>query len=1260
MTVKLLNSARERELFRYYQPAENDSPVENERKFSKDPCLAAFAQLGALRMNTKRSYITLTTGDPNSSDYILAEAGPDFSLQYGSRAEDELWHGAGLVAKSTGMSSAIIAEFNQPQDPQKYVFIADLLEDAKYKIYHAKSPRLRSLVAVPLKSVMHGFIIGTYCVIDDRPRESVSEFEIQFMREIATIVGEHLEAERMKRVQHRAERMIKALGLFIEGKSTLRDWWLEEGHRSQRYNLRKRVANERPLELLADLEFGIQERVDYYSKHGLHELQCGNRRNSFLNETSSSSTLSQHEKSKPETEFYQEGRKSSIKMPENHYNAPSESITPAADSFMDRNFSFKTSDTALTEHTPEVEKNPLISFDVTSESTQKESSPSLRNSMLRSNIKKVFARASNLIRESISVEGVVYFDTVVDSSDTSSNRHSHNHMNDDVLPGTDSASPRGQYTNSTPLDTNTEQTCKVLGYSTKTRSSFYGHHVLDRLNRFSVSIFSKMLRDYPRGSIFYFAEDGSLHTESDDSLSDPQREQERKAQGDAIISILPGARSVFWFPLWDLSRDRWYSGSLVWSNCPTRVLCPVEDLNYLAAFGNSIMAEVSRLSTQVLSKMKTDFISSISHELRSPLHGVLASVEFLRETKMNELQIDMTNNIYASGKILLDTINHVLDFSKVNLRARNGKRVQRFLKNKAQSRLELHDETEKADMCIVSEEVVDTIFNGYIVSKKAFAPVEKEARHTLNREICPVSIILDIPFRQNWTFNVDKGAWRRILMNLFSNSMKYTSTGFVKLSLSIEESPNSTSDKKSSRSMLVLKIKDSGRGISEEFLKHQLYKPFSQEDSLSIGAGLGLSIVKAIVQDLNGKITFVSELGAGTEVAVWIPLKQSSIPKKVEERKFVMDVRKKCFGLTVQMLGFDRCPDLNEEPTGILTVESETAIKLCDAMKSCLGDWFGIHAVSPAQKERFPDLVVTMEAELSKKSIEEALNSLISREAKNKTVVIVLSNRYQASTKTSKTENFEFFYLHQPFGPHKIAKILNQAFCHPNEINTGGDAIISHDGFDTHTSSPKSLNSQSPTNVSSKIVSNFTSLNTTRISPLPPPKPPTLASHPIKSVIKSEKKLPSPSTAPPPADKIQSFSIQKDLHVLLVEDNEINLRLLIATMHKLKLRHVTAMNGLEALNAYKKYSGQFDVIFMDISMPVMSGIESSKHIRCFERENNIEPVALIALTGAANEQARQEAFNSGIDLFLTKPVPMKVLRGMLDDLRCNGRAIFAG
>lgn len=75
----------------------------------------------------------------------------------------------------------------------------------------------------------------------------------------------------------------------------------------------------------------------------------------------------------------------------------------------------------------------------------------------------------------------------------------------------------------------------------------------------------------------------------------------------------------------------------------------------------------------------------------------------------------------------------------------------------------------------------------------------------------------------------------------------------------------------------------------------------------------------------------------------------------------------------------------------------------------------------------------------------------------------------------------------------------------------------------------------------------------------------------------------------------------------------------------------------------------------DISMPIMSGIESTQHIRRFEREHGLEPVALIALTGAANPNTRQEAFSSGVDLFLTKPVPMKSLKVMLDDLKVNGR-----
>jgi signal transduction histidine kinase len=97
-----------------------------------------------------------------------------------------------------------------------------------------------------------------------------------------------------------------------------------------------------------------------------------------------------------------------------------------------------------------------------------------------------------------------------------------------------------------------------------------------------------------------------------------------------------------------------------------RVLTHARDLNYLAAFGNSIMAEVARLDVVGADRAKSDFISSISHELRSPLHGILASVELLHDTTVDLFQYGMIDTIERCGRTLLDTIQHVLDFAKIN------------------------------------------------------------------------------------------------------------------------------------------------------------------------------------------------------------------------------------------------------------------------------------------------------------------------------------------------------------------------------------------------------------------------------------------------------------------------------------------------------------------------------------------------------------------------------------------------------------------
>lgn len=74
----------------------------------------------------------------------------------------------------------------------------------------------------------------------------------------------------------------------------------------------------------------------------------------------------------------------------------------------------------------------------------------------------------------------------------------------------------------------------------------------------------------------------------------------------------------------------------------------------------------------------------------------------------------------------------------------------------------------------------------------------------------------------------------------------------------------------------------------------------------------------------------------------------------------------------------------------------------------------------------------------------------------------------------------------------------------------------------------------------------------------------------------------------------------------------------------------------------------FDYILMDVSMPVMDGLESTRQIRAYERANNITPTTVIALTGLASAQAQQEAYGSGVNRFMTKPVKLKELGELLD------------
>ncbi|KAH0132545.1 hypothetical protein KCU82_g19857, partial [Aureobasidium melanogenum] len=125
----------------------------------------------------------------------------------------------------------------------------------------------------------------------------------------------------------------------------------------------------------------------------------------------------------------------------------------------------------------------------------------------------------------------------------------------------------------------------------------------------------------------------------------------------------------------------------------------------------------------------------------------------------------------------------------------------------------------------------------------------------------------------------------------------------------------------------------------------------------------------------------------------------------------------------------------------------------------------------------------------------------------------------------------------------------------------------------------------------------------------------------------------------------------KPLRLLLVDDNKINLQLLVRYCKSKKHDYVTAEDGVEAVDAFcsnqQDAATKFDFICMDISMPRMDGLEATRRIRSFEQSHGMEASKVIALTGLASAEAQQEAFTSGVDQFMTKPVRLKELGEVL-------------
>lgn len=323
------------------------------------------------------------------------------------------------------------------------------------------------------------------------------------------------------------------------------------------------------------------------------------------------------------------------------------------------------------------------------------------------------------------------------------------------------------------------------------------------------------------------------------------------------------------------------------------------ELQFLRAIGVIILSAVLRRRMVLADKAKSILISSVSHELRTPLHGILAAAELLKDTQLDPSQASFLRTVQTCGNSLIETVNHVLDFTKLSSgssqsTSRSSLKLEKYnLARLVEETVEsswigqrartyqIHNEEEGKsrvdpgvgtiydpehhdgpDTPTGSERKDPIAERSRTASASSWHPQRESARTKLDR----VETVIDIASRERgWWVRCEKGGLRRVLMNLVGNSLKFTTDGYVQVTL--RELPHPTDPHKLAVEMAVI---DTGKGIGKEFLKDQLFHPFSQENPLQTGTGLGLAIVNSIVrsESVDGKVDVWSSEGVGTEIRV--------------------------------------------------------------------------------------------------------------------------------------------------------------------------------------------------------------------------------------------------------------------------------------------------------------------------------------------------------------------------------------------------------
>ncbi|GAK57699.1 response regulator receiver-like protein [Candidatus Vecturithrix granuli] len=535
---------------------------------------------------------------------------------------------------------------------------------------------------------------------------------------------------------------------------------------------------------------------------------------------------------------------------------------------------------------------------------------------------------------------------------------------------------------------------------------------------------------------------------------------------------------------------------------------------------------------ELANEAKSAFLAAMSHDIRTPMNGIIGITELVLETELTQEQRDYLNVIQSSSQSLLKLLNDILDFSKIEA-------GQLFLEQSP-----FHLESSIASIA--------NMLASHAHQKGIELLWEIDPAIPLN--------LLGDPLRL-----------QEIITNLIGNAIKFTSQGEIVLSISHNHLAIPASDSKTIE--LHFQIRDTGIGISEE-TQLKIFEAFQQADHSITqkygGTGLGLTIAEKLVKLMHGKLWVESQSGRGS---VFHFTARFGLQNPAECRS-----------------PLPRQIDMNLESTPVLIIDDNLSSR--EILMKMIDSWGmpatgagsgadGLQQIARANSQGMPYQIVLLDARMPDMDGFEILSRLQGDPVLKRTIFMLTSEAFWKEKNQSQSYGIGACIL-KPINPSLLF-----------------DLIISI--LDKFTIECRGESSEQNAWEHEEYAKN-------------------------PDFDENREKFPA-------------------LHILLAEDNEVNQMVVEKWLRRRGWTITIAQNGQEVLDALEGET--FDLILMDIQMPKMDGMITTKIIRERE-EQTCRHIPIIAFTAHAMEGDRERFLKAGMDAYVAKPLNSKQLYAAID------------